>query len=53
MPKLGHLRKQIRYTQKISKCGAGEEWTDCVRNEVVIQRQRGGEYPTCNNKKES
>jgi hypothetical protein len=28
--KLGHFKKQIRNTQKVLKCGAGEGWRSSV-----------------------
>jgi hypothetical protein len=43
--KLGHLRKYIRNTWKVSKCGAGEgwrsiSWTDLVRNYEILHRHK-------------
>jgi hypothetical protein len=32
--KLGHFEKWIRNTQKILKCGAGEEWRRSVRQSL-------------------
>ena len=36
--KLEHFGKQIMNNWKFVKCGAGERWTDRVRNSEVLRR---------------
>ena len=42
MLKLGHFGEQIRNTWKVLKCGAGEVWTDRVRNGEVLHKVKEG-----------
>jgi hypothetical protein len=50
---LGHFRKQIRNTENILICGAGEGWrrSGGQNKRSVTKSQRGQEYST-NNRKE-
>jgi len=40
--KLGHFGEQITNTWKVLKCGAGEGWTDRVRNGEVLHKVKEG-----------